>query len=64
MVHFEKNGYQNDFDRVLGVHSSAIRSKETNAFYPGRLREYDLVEIQVQFLFAYIIYVVEIFFFD
>ncbi|KFK39519.1 hypothetical protein AALP_AA3G254600 [Arabis alpina] len=33
---------------VLGVQSSVIRSKETNAFSYGRLREYDLVDIQIR----------------
>ncbi|CAA7030217.1 unnamed protein product [Microthlaspi erraticum] len=33
---------------TVSDHSSAIRSREINAFYDGGLREYDLVEIQIR----------------
>ncbi|CAH8261409.1 unnamed protein product [Arabidopsis lyrata] len=35
-------------DSTVNDHSSAIRSKEINAFHSGRLSEYDLVEIQIR----------------
>ncbi|AEE76617.1 Protein JAZ13 [Arabidopsis thaliana] len=35
-------------DSTVNDRSSTIRSKEINAFYSGRLSEYDLVEIQMR----------------
>lgn len=45
------NRFENEFFSYrVNDRSSTIRSKEINAFYSGRLSEYDLVEIQVHFI--------------